>query len=301
MMTTTIDRNAAEAYLVRMLTTISKSGIRAMSTLRAVPALYDGFIAALHTWMISVGFATNACASIIRSHGATAEDMTGDLLARLINPERRICRTKNRTEQESLNASLHPSMDYVLNMAVDSGVSTVIKYLMRITRNFCVEKFREEREKLEKTVQSDPETLRHGDASALDAGGVKKHPVAADCSDSEMMRRERMAAAFSCFDNDFLHDVSLLGAALGVQRKTLADIIFSGRSYALACQMVKRVNEMLGGDFTDAFAPFLRAARTFRLPEKLQSNMKALMSRMYRATDAASRQAMKTRIVAAIA
>ncbi len=300
-MMTTINRDAAEAYLICMLNTIRKSGIRSMSTLRSVPALYDGFVTALHTWMVSVGFATSSCASIIRGHGVTAEDMTSELLARLLNPERRICRTKNRTEQESINASLHPAMDYVLSMAVDSDATTVVKYLMRMASNYCIEKFREERERMEKTVDGDPETLRHGDANATDTGAVRKHPVAADCSDDALLRRERMAAAFSCFDNDFLHDVSLLGDALGVQRQTLADIIYSGRSYALACQLVRRINAMLGGDFTDAFAPFLRQARSFRLPEKLQSDMKALLRRMYRATDAASRREMKTRIVAAIA
>lgn len=301
MMTTTIDRHAAETCLVRMLNTIGKSGIRSMSSLRTVPALYDGFISALHTWMVSVGFATNGCASIIRAHGVSAEDMTGDLLARLMNPERRICRTKNRTLQESINASLHPAMDYVLALAADRDAGTVVKYLMRVTHNFCVEKFREDHEEMQRTVQSDPETLRHGDTDAPDAGAVRKHPTAADSSDGDILRRERIAAAFSCFDNDFLHDVSILSDALGVQRQALANVIHSGRSYTLACQIVKRINTMLGGDFTDAFAPFLRAARAFRLPENLRTDMKALLRRLYRATNSDSRQAMKDRIVSAIA
>ncbi|MBQ2954705.1 MAG: hypothetical protein IJE07_14335 [Clostridia bacterium] len=301
MMTTAIDRNVAEIYLVRIINTIGKAGIRTMSDLRAVPALYDQYITALHTWLVSVGFATNACASIIRAHSVSAEDMAGDLLARWMNPNRRPCRTKSRTEQETLRAALHPAMDYVLDMAVTRDASAVIRYLMRATYNFCVEKFRESREEMEKTVQSDPDTLRHSDMNAQDAGAMKKHPSAAYASEGEILRRERMAAAFSCFDNDFLHDVSILGDALGVQRQALADVIYSGRSYALACQMVKRINAMLGGDYTDAFAPFLKAARSFRLPEKFRTDMSALMRRLYRATNSDSRQAMKTRIVSAIA
>lgn len=300
MMTTAIDRNVAEICFTRTLNTIGKAGIRTMSDLRAVPALYDAFISALHTWLMSVGFTTNACASIIRAHGVTAEDMTGDLLARLMNTNRRPCR-KNRTEQEAIQAALHPAMDYVLALACDRGATAVIKYLMRMTYNFCVEKFRKNRDEMEKTVQTDPETLRHADSDAQDVGAVKKHPNAAHCTEGEMIRNERLAAAFSCFDNDFLHDVSILGDALGVKRQALADVIYSGRSYALACQIVKRINADLGGDFTDAFMPFLRAARAFRLPEKLQSDMGALLRRLYRATSNDSHQAMKTRIVAAIA
>lgn len=300
MMTTKIDRNAAEAYLIRMLNTISKSGIRSMSSLRAVPSLCDGFITALHTWMTSVGFATSACASIIRANGVSAEDMTSDLLTRLINPERRICRTKNRTEQESREAALHPAMDYVLKLGVKRGAAAVIKYLMRMCRNFCVEKFRKEREEQEHTVQTDPETLRHADANAQDTGAVKKHPTAADTSESVVLRRELLASAFSCFGRDFLHDVSMLGDALNVKRQAMADVIFSGRSYELACALVRYVNTMLDYDYTEALAPFLRAARAFRLPEALQ-DMKALMRRMYRATSTASHQAMKTRVLAASA
>lgn len=300
MMSTTIDRNAAEACLVRMLNMIGKSGICSMSSLRAVPALYNGYMSALHTWLISVGFATSACASILRSHSVTAGDMAGDLLARLLNPERRICRKKNRTLAQSISASLHPAMDYALSMAVRRDANTVIRYFMRISYNFCVEKFREGREENERTVHSDPETLRHGDVDAQDVGGVKKHPTAA-ATDSAMLRRERMAAAFSCFDNDFLHDVSLLGDALGMPRQTLADVIYSGRSYALACQMVRHINDMLGEDYTDAFAPFLHAARDYRLPEKYREDPSALLGRLYRATYSDSRKKMKTRIVAAIA
>lgn len=301
MMTTAIDRHAAEACLVRMLDTIGRSGIRTMSSLRAVPALYDGFVTALHVWMVSVGFATSSCASILRAHDISAQDMTGDLLARLMNPERRICRTKGRTQQQSIDASLHPAMDAVLTLASERGAGAAIRYLMRVAHNFMVEKFRKEHDRLEKTVQSDPETLRHGDAEAPDEGAVRKHPTAADKADGDLMRRERIAAAFSCFDNDFLHDVSILSDALGVQRQALADVIYAGRSYALACQIVRRINSILGGDYTDAFAPFLRAARSFRLPENLRTDMKALLRRLYRATNKSSRQAMKNRIVAAIA
>lgn len=300
MMSATIDRNAAEVCLIRMLNMIRRSGIRSMSSLRAVPALYNGYMTALHTWMISVGFTTSACASIIRSHNVSAEDMAGDLLTRLLNPERRICRKKNRTLAQSVNASLHPAMDYALNMAVESDANTVVRYLMRVIRNFCVEKFRKDREENERTVHSDPETLRHGDADAQDVGGVKKHPTSA-VTDSEMMRRQRMAAAFSCFDNDFLHDASLLGDALGVPRQKLASIIYSGRSYPLACQMVTRINELLGGDYTDAFTPFLHSAHSYRLPEKYQQDMDSFLRRLYRATSSDSRLKMKTRIIAAIA
>lgn len=301
MMNITSNRSVIEAYLVRMLQTISRSGIRTTCTLRSVPALYDGCITALHMWLQNVGFTTGTCMSIIRTHGTTAEDMAGEMLAHLIRPERRVCRSKKRSYAESLNASLHPALDYILALAVDKDPAAAIRYLMRISYNFCVEKFRREREMLQKTVQTDPETLRHADAQATEAGAVHKHPVAADGDQNELLRRERMAAAFSCFDSDFLHDAALLSAALGMKRRALAEVICAGRGYALARGLVRRVNAMLGGDYTDAFTPFLRAARSFRLPEKYQGDMDALLRRLNRATGSDSRRAMQTRIVNAIA
>ena len=300
MMTTMNNRNAVEAYFIHTIRTISKAGIRSMSTLRAVPALHDAYITALHTWLTRVAFATSSCASIIRSNNLAAEDVTSDLLARMLRTERRICHKKGRTEEECLEASLHPAIDYVLRLAVDRDPTTVIKYLMRMANNFCIEKFRKAREMKEKTVQTDPETLRHADAQATDAGAVRKHPTLAD-RNCEMQRRERYIATFSCFDQDFLHDAALLSDAIGMPRKTLADIIISGRNYELACSLVESINSLLGGDYTDAFEPFLRTARTFRLPAKLQGDMKALMRCLYTATNSDSRQKMKTRIIAAIA
>lgn len=297
----TIDRNAAEASLICMLNTIGRSGIRCMSTLRAVPFLYEKFLESFRMWMTSVAFATNTCSSILRANGVSADEMTDDLLVRLMNPERRICRTSNRTLVESVNASLHPALDYVLDMAVETGARSVIMYLMRLAKNFCIEKFRKERDKVQKTVQIDPETLRHADENAVNEGGVKKHPHISACCEGEFVRRERMAAVFSCFDGDFLHDVSILGAALKIKRQALADVIFSGRCYTLACAMVREINNRLKDDYTECFVAFLQSARSYRLPAHLQADPKALLRRMYHNTNADSRQAMKRRILAATA
>ena len=57
---------------------------------------------------------------------------------------------------ESREAALHPAMDYVLKLGVKRGAAAVIKYLMRMCRNFCVEKFRKEREEQER-VQAEAE------------------------------------------------------------------------------------------------------------------------------------------------
>lgn len=300
MKTNMIDRNTAEAALVSSLKTIGISGVRSMSDLRALPTLYDSYICALHTWLINVALTTGSCASIIRNHNTTAEDMAGDMLTRMLNPNRRVCRTRGRSLEECIEAAKHPAMDYVLNMAVDSGASTVIRYLMRMAYNFCVEKFRKEREMRQRIVQSDPETLRHSYYDAPDTGVVRKHCTAV-IHDGGLTRGEMMTAAFSCFDGDFIHDVALLGDALGLPRQRLADLIYAGYSNALANQLVQRVNEELSGNYTASFAHFLKASRKYRLPEEYRADPKALLRALYRATSSSSRQAMKRRILAATA
>lgn len=299
-MTTMIDRNTAEAALISSLKEISDSGVRSMSILHTMPALHDSYICALHTWLISVALTTGSCSSIIRNHNTTTEDMAGDMLTRMLNPNRRVCRTRGRSLEECIEAARHPAMDYVLNMAVDADPATVIRYLMRMAYNFCVEKFRREREMRQRTVQSDPETLRHSDSDAADTGAVRSHSTSA-AHDGGLTRGETMTAAFSCFDGEFLHDAALLSDALGVPRQRLCDIIYAGHSTALASQLVNRVNEELKGDYTSAFASFLLAARRYRLPEEYRADPRALLRALYRATSSASRQAMKRRILAATA
>lgn len=300
-MTITIDRNAAEASLICMLNTIGRSGIRCMSTLRAVPFLYEKFLESFRMWMTSVGFATHTCASILRTNGVSADEMTDDLLVRMMNTKRRISSDNKRSMAERINASMHPAFDRVLNMAVEKGPKTVIRYLMRMAKNFCIDSFRKDREKLQKTVQSDPETLRHADENAVDEGGVKKHPHVSAICEADFIRRERMGAVFSCFDGDFLHDASILGAMLKINRRPMAEVIFSGRCYALACAMVREINNLLQDDYTDCFSAFLQSARNYRLPVQYQNDIESLLRRMYRDTNTDSRQKMKRRILAATA
>ncbi|MBQ7849665.1 MAG: hypothetical protein IJ343_08105 [Clostridia bacterium] len=292
------DRNTAEKYLLAVLTSVGRTGVRTLSELQAVPEMESMFFEALRWWLILVGLNQNTCATISRYLRTTPEDLADDYLVRLMNNNRRVRGKDGMTEEEYAEAASRPAMDKVLALACDSSPRSVVTYLMCGCVNFCRDMYRKESRAIRSTADSTPEELRQTPAES--AGTAISAPVKG--TDEAVLRHDRMVSMFRCFGSEraFLHNLALLSDAVKIPRKVLAKAIIAGRFTAVINVIVERMNQLLDGDYAEGFEALYAIARTYRLNERLQDE-KTLLSHLYRGTTTAKRDKLWNTVSAAIA
>lgn len=292
------DRTTAEQYLLAAMNMIHGAGIQTLQELKAVPDMEEMFFDALRWWMMLVGMTQNTCMGIIRYLNTTSEDMTDGYIVRLINTNRCIRKQEGKTLEECAAEANIPAMNKVLAKVCNESPRNAVRYLMTGCMNFCRDNYRREHDRIRSTVENTTDESRQKQDESNDHA-ICKAPKAAD---EDLLRQDQMMSMFRCFNDEknFLESLSILSKAVKIPRKALAAAIVEGRYVQIVNAIVKRLNCLLDGDFTEAFEGMYDTARTFRLEERLY-DMKALMGYLNRGATAAKREKLWKTVSVAIA
>lgn len=262
MMTT--EQMAYETRMMTAMTTASRAGIATIAELEAVPALREEIGASMWLWILRVALVQDACMSIIRDNGLNIDEVASDWTMRLLSPQ--------RVKEEKL-----PAMERMLEMTGRSGAHSVVLYLMKSAPNACRDAYRRHARRLDT-----PGYTEIGEMAIASASEQSPEAVA--------VRRSSTSAQLACLSGEFLHDVSLLGAAMKYPHKVLAQCVLAGKAVALVKALIRDVNTQLSGRYDEALAPLLSAARAYVLPEEYRRDPRAMLAYMYRSTAKGSRK-----------
>lgn len=261
MMTT--EQMAYETRMMTAMTTAASAGIATISELEAVPALREEIGASIWLWAMKVALTQDACMSIIRDNGLNVDEVASDWTMRLLSPQ--------RVKEEK-----QPAMERMLEMTSRSGAHSVVLYLMKSAPNACRDAYRKIARRMDM-----PGYTEIGEM--VISSGSENSPEAV------AVRRSSTSTLLSCLSGEFLHDVSLLGAAMKYPHKALAQCVLAGKAVALVKTLIRDVNTQLSGRYDEALAPLLASARRYVLPEEYRRDPKAMLAYMYRCTAKGSR------------
>ena len=292
MMYSNLDRKSVEAYLTVVLNAIHSARIRNVTSLRCFPELYRMFGESLYLWMRFVALKQSGCSNIISSFNSSNDDLSGIWFVRLLNTDRR--RSKK-------NDDIHPVMDGILTLLHKDGTHNTIIYMMSSGVNICRDFARRAGKIIDNpgfvsTDEMRPDPVPSADED--DNGNCETNCF--DAPDASILHNESMSAVFGCFDKEFLKDITLLATSLGMPHKEV-QAEFCANRIVLTEKVIGMVNEMLHGNYNDAFTPLLEAARSYVMPKEFCESPDAMLRYMYRATSKAARAKMAARIRAAIA
>lgn len=286
--------HATEMELTCILDMLRRAGVRCTSTLRRQPLLFAQLMHALPLWLSIVPLRTQTCLSIIQQYRTTTEDVSGDILSKLLEPERRMDRNTGKPPARRLYDSLHPQLDLVLACNADSGARAAIPYLVTICQSYCTQMTR----RCDPFTPTDPAEIPvWGDAASISAGS------AVPAIDEALVHLENAHAIASCLDGrDVLRDFAILGMkGLSMTGDALADMLLSQPIPAQAQELVISFSERVGIDCRAAMGRFLSAAATYRLPESYRKHPLSLRSKLYRATNPKSMAKLESRMMDALA
>lgn len=286
--------HAKEMELICILNMLRRAGVRCTSTLRNLPWLFSQLTSILPLWMSIIPLRSQTCLSIIQQYRTTPEDVGGDILNKLLEPERRMDRNTDKPLMRRLYDSLHPQLDLVLACNADKGAREAIPYLVSICQSYCRQMARHD----DPSVPTDPAEIRICSDAASTAASCASATI-----DEELVHLENAIAIARCLDGkDVLRDFAILGMkGLNMTGDALADMLLSQPIPTQAQELVISFSERVGIDCTAAMGFFLSAAAEYRLPESYRKHPATLRSKLYRVTNPKAMAKLESRMMDVLA